>query len=123
MVGHRLATIPGQTAVSQNGQPYKLRVLKEHQIIDGCCEPGDFVHFRIPLRGALARFITPTCKNVFNKFSVRFFIRVVFYLMPIPRDSSQVPDTDEAQEGALQEAEEPEEEEINSNYIEVVFWR
>lgn len=82
MVGDRLATIPGQTAVSQSGQPYKLRVLKEHQIMDGCCEKGDSIDFRIPLRGAHSKFLTPTVKNVFNKFSVRFFLRVVVKITP-----------------------------------------
>lgn len=85
MVGDRLASMNGVPAASQSGQPYKLRVLREHQIIDGCCSEGDFVNFRIPLRGAHARYMTPTVKNVYNKFSVRFFVRLVIYITPKPR--------------------------------------
>ena len=54
-----------------------MRVLKEYEIVDGCCEEGDIVDFRIPLRGACCKYVTPSVKNVFNKFSVRFFVRIV----------------------------------------------
>ena len=122
MVGDRLATIPGQTAVSQSGQPYKLRVLKEHQIMDGCCDKGDSVDFRIPLRGAHSKFLTPTVKNVFNKFSVRFFLRVVVKITPAPKAREEsVPSDDEQEEPvALEEADD---EEIDSNFIVLVLWR
>ena len=57
--------------------PYKLRVLKSYEIIDGCCEANDLIRFRLPLRGAASQMITPTLLNAFKKFSVRFFIRAV----------------------------------------------
>ena len=48
--------------------------------MDGCCEKGDFIDFRLPLRGACSQYLTPTVKNVFNKFTVRFYIRIVIKL-------------------------------------------
>ena len=33
-------------------QPYTLRVIKDYQIMDGCCDEGDTIDFRLPLRGA-----------------------------------------------------------------------
>ena len=60
------------------GQPYRIRVLKDYQIMDGCCDEGDTIDFRMSLRGACAQYLCPTVKNIYNKFSVRFFIRVVF---------------------------------------------
>ena len=40
-------------------------------------DKNDVVDFRLPLRGAGAPFLTPTARNVFNRFSTRFFLRVV----------------------------------------------
>ena len=48
--------------------------------MDGCCDEGDTIDFRIPLRGASCKFLCPTVKNVYNKFSVRFFVRFVFFV-------------------------------------------
>lgn len=73
----------GQPFVDQMNsgvQPYKLRVIKDFQIMDGCCDEGDTIDFRIPLRGASCRFLCPTVKNVYNKYSVRFFIRFVLFI-------------------------------------------
>lgn len=84
-----------------------MRVLKEHQILDGCPELGYSVEYRIPLRGLHMKYLTPTAKNVFNKFSVRFFLRFVVRL------NSETIETTECCEP----------EEIDSNFIEVVFWR
>jgi len=99
-------------------------VLKEHQIIDGCCSEGDFVNFRVPLRGVHARYLTPTAKNVFNKFSVRFFVRLSIHITPKPR--AQKPRHDSDSENGEEKSEETEKEEdeiINSNFLEVVLWR
>lgn len=62
------------------GQPYRIRILKDYQIMDGCCDEGDTIDFRVALRGACSQYLCPTVKNIYNKFSVRFFIRVVFYV-------------------------------------------
>jgi len=73
----------GQDFVDQMNsgvQPYKCRVVKDFQIMDGCCDEGDTIDFRLPLRGASGRFLGPTVKNVYNKFSVRFFIRLIFFV-------------------------------------------
>ena len=48
--------------------------------MDGCCDEGDTIDFRLPLRGACSRYLAPTVKNVYNKFSVRFFIRFIFFV-------------------------------------------
>ena len=73
----------GQAFIDQmNGgaQPYKLRVIKDFQVMDGCCDEGDTIDFRLPLRGASCQYLCPTIKNVYNKFSVRFFIRFVLFV-------------------------------------------
>lgn len=73
----------GQAFVDQmnsGAQPYKCRVVKDFQIMDGCCDEGDTIDFRLPLRGACCRYLGPTVKNVYNKFSVRYFIRLVFFV-------------------------------------------
>jgi hypothetical protein len=43
-----------------------------HQILDGCIEQGEELAFKVPIRGSPA--LSPTLKNVFNKFSVKFFV-------------------------------------------------
>ena len=48
--------------------------------MDGCCDEGDTIDFRLPLRGDNCKYICPTVKNVYNKFSVRFFLRFVFFV-------------------------------------------
>ena len=48
--------------------------------MDGCCDEGDVIDFRLPLRGASCRYLCPTVKNVYNKYSVRFFIRFVIFV-------------------------------------------
>ena len=48
--------------------------------MDGCCDEGDTIDFRLPLRGVCSRYLAPTVKNVYNKFSVRFFIRFIFFV-------------------------------------------
>ena len=32
----------------------------------------------MPLKGACGQYLSPTVRNVYNKFSVRFFLRLVF---------------------------------------------
>jgi vacuolar protein sorting-associated protein 26 len=52
--------------------------MKRIEIIDGCPEKDDNIEFRIPLKGVLN--ISPTLKNVFNKFSVKYFLKLVVAL-------------------------------------------
>ena len=51
------------------------RTLKRIEVIDGCPSKEDRINFRIPLKGI--KNISPTLKNVFNKFSVRYYLKVV----------------------------------------------
>ena len=53
--------------------------------MDGCCEQGDTVDFRLPLRAACSKYLTPTVKNVYNKFSLRFFVRIVIHTSALYR--------------------------------------
>ena len=117
-------------------QLYKLRVLKDYQIIDGCCEEGDIIDYRLPLRGASGQYLTPTAKNVYNKFSVRFFIRVVMsvannYLIKVEKKKRQKKsDEDQSSEEIEDDADDLEmlqriedESDVESNMIEINFWR
>lgn len=64
--------------------PYKLRVLRSYQVLDGCCEQCDLMKFRLPLRGACSQLLTPTLINAMNKFSVRWFLRICINMAPLP---------------------------------------
>ena len=98
-----------------------MRVLKDHQMLDGCCEVGDQIDFRIPLKGLHTKYLTPTARNVFNKFSVRWFIRFVIKIAPEAKaDETKKPDDSESEE---KEEQPPEDVEIDSNFIEIVLWR
>lgn len=57
--------------------PYELRTLIRYEIADGCPQQDDKIAFTIPIKGI--EHITPTLKNVFNKFSVRYFIKLGIY--------------------------------------------
>lgn len=46
-----------------------------HQILDGCIEQGEQLNFKVPIRGTSA--LSPTLKNVFNKFSVKYLAQFV----------------------------------------------
>lgn len=92
--------IQGSTKVSASElgtQPYRLRVLKQHEVVDGC-SVGDLVGYRIPLRGACKPYLCPTVTNVFNKFSVRFFVRVVVVTERIERHVVEGEDEDVIEE-------------------------
>ena len=109
--------------------------------MDGCCDEGDTVDFRLPLRGACARYLTPSVKNVYNKFSVRFFLRFVFFVKVRYRVKAKKAKASN-NDGASSE-EEPareqlsgdsdggfenidaysEQQEVSSNFIEIQFWR
>ena len=73
---------------------------------DGCCA-DEVIDFRIPLRGACRPYLCPTVTNVFNKFSVRFFLRAVIVTEQVVRKTveEEVTETVEATEveGALHE--------------------
>jgi len=90
--------------------------------MDGCCEVNDSINFRIPLRGLHMKYLTPTVKNVFNKFSVKFFLRIVVRIKPMPK---VIVEQDGEYENLSHEDEKKEEqdEEIDSNFIEIVLWR
>lgn len=56
-----------------------MKTLIRYEIADGCPLSDDKISFAIPLKSnALIddHHITPTLKNVYNKFSVRYFIRL-----------------------------------------------
>jgi hypothetical protein len=54
--------------------PFEIRSLVKYEIADGCPVIDDKIPFTIPLKGM--DNITPTLKNVINKFSVRYFIKL-----------------------------------------------
>ena len=49
--------------------------MRRYEIIDGCPIAREAIPFRFPLRGIPD--LTPTLKNVMNKFSVRYYIKCV----------------------------------------------
>ena len=130
--------------MQNNVQLYKLRILKDYQIVDGCCEQDDTVDFRLPLRGANGNYLTPTAKNVYNKFSVRFFVRIVMsvannYLIKVEKKKRQKKkkgndgedDEDQTSEEEIEDDADDlemlqrieDESDVESNMIEVQFWR
>lgn len=131
----------GQAFVDQmNGgaQPYKCRVIKDFQVMDGCCDEGDTIDFRLPLRGACCRYLGPTVKNVYNKFSVRYFIRFVFFVKvrfrvadKASKDSNNDGESSEENEREAIEGDSDfeniesyaEQTEVTSNFLEISFWR
>jgi hypothetical protein len=115
-----------------------MRVIKDFQVMDGCCAEGDTIDFRLPLRGACCRYLTPTVKNIYNKFSVRFFIRIVFFVKVRFRIAK--PKRESNNDGASSEEEDErealegdsdfetiesytEQSEVSSNFLEVNLWR
>ena len=54
---------------------YQLRTMKKYEVIDGCPTSSDIIPFRFPLRGIVN--LSPTLKNVMNKFSVRYYIKCI----------------------------------------------
>ena len=49
-----------------------MRTLIRYEIADGCPLNDDKLSFTLPLKGI--EFATPTLKNVFNKFSVKYYL-------------------------------------------------
>ena len=106
--------------------------------MDGCCDEGDTIDFRMALRGACSHYLCPTVKNIYNKFSVRFFVRVVFdikvrYRIAQKRESSNndgasSEDFDEVEavegnsDGEANDAY-SEKTQVCSNFLEVELWR
>ena len=56
-----------------------MRILKDFEMCDGL-SLNEKVKFRFPLRGLSSNYLSPTKLNVFNKFSVRYFVRVKIML-------------------------------------------
>ena len=120
-------------------QPYKLRCVRDFQIMDGCCDEGDTIDFRMPLRGAATQYLCPTAKNVQNKFTVKFFIRLSFFVrirfrMAEKRHKESNNDGASSEEENQREAIEgddefenieaySEQQEVTSNFLEVQLWR
>ena len=104
-------------------------MLKDFQVIDGCCEMGETIDFRLPLRGAASKLLTPTVKNVQNKFSVRFFVRIVLQTTALYRVQTDKKQRDEEEEeddkdDSFEHLSEHEEDlDMESNLVEVVLWR
>ena len=91
-------------------------MLKQHEVVDGC-SVGDLVDFRIPLRGACRPYLCPTVTNVFNKFSVRFFVRVVVVTERVERHFVEGDEDEDVMEERLVE------EELVGALHELVMWR
>ena len=104
-----------------------MRIIKDYQIVDGCQEEGDVVDFRLPLRAASSQYISPTVKNVCNKFSMRYFLRIVLKTDALFRvgveKSKREQDSEEKEESFENMEEKVEELDVESNFIEVVLWR
>lgn len=80
--------------------------------------------FRLPLRGACSPYLTPTAKNVFNKFSVRYFVRLVLETFEVTRRVAKSRGDDDDDEDSTEELEESEvDSAIESNFHEVIFLR
>ena len=77
--------------------------MRRFELIDGCPIAREMVPFRFPLRGIPD--LTPTLKNVMNKFSVRYYIKCVL---------TEVKLEDEGVVG---------EQELNSSSYEITLWR
>ena len=121
----------------QNGvQLYKLRILKNYQIVDGCIEQDDTIDFRIPLRAACGQYLTPTAKNVYNKFSVRFFVKVVMsvannYLIKVEKKKRQQKDDEDQSSEEIEDNDDDiemlqrieDENDIESNMVELQLLR
>ena len=69
-----------------------MRVLTEYEVSDGFMV-SEKVKFRIPLRGLCTPYLSPTFVNVFNKFTVRYYARLVLKVW------KQQIDTDSVNEG------------------------
>ena len=69
-------------------------------MLDECSEKGDIIDFRLPLRGA--PFLTRTAKNVFNKFSVRFFVKIVLETQQISRTMTEDGMQEEMQDATIE---------------------
>ena len=109
--------------------------------MDGCCDEGDTVEFRMPLRGGPSQLLCPSVKNVYNKFSVRFFLRLVFFVKvryvmgqstKADKDEDAPDDGHSSEEEQRQDLEDDdfqpiesysEESEVTSNFIEIKLWR
>jgi hypothetical protein len=85
-------------------------VLKSYEVIDGCPQSEDIIPFRLPLRGV--KYLTPTLKNVMNKFSVRYYLKCILTeFKPV------------SVEGTHNNAGEVEEQEVKSSSYEIHLWR
>jgi len=62
--------------------------VKKVEIIDGCPSREDTIPFRIPLKGI--KHVSPTLKNVFNKFSVKYFIKFLIAIREEEENKSEM---------------------------------
>ena len=106
--------------------------------MDGCCDEGDTIDFRMALRGACSHYLCPTVKNIYNKFSVRFFVRIVFHIKVRKRvlkkressnndgasseDEQETETIDNYSDGEANDAY-SEQTQVCSNFLEVQLWR
>jgi hypothetical protein len=79
--------------------------MKEYEVCDGFCL-NDKVKFRIPLRGMAPQKMSPTKINVFNKFSVRYFVRVKVLLRRPVVDAAELAAKEQEEDEAQMEYEE-----------------
>jgi hypothetical protein len=81
-------------------------------VVDGSCA-DEVIDFRIPLRGMCRPHICPSVTNVFNKFSVRFFVRAVVVTEQVIRKLDQSEEVTEELEVT----------ELEGGLHELVLWR
>lgn len=74
-------------------------MLAEHELCDGCVL-GERIRFRIPLRGLASPYLSPTKINVFNKFSVKYFVQVKIILSRPVHDAALDREEDDQDSGA-----------------------
>ena len=92
----------------------------------------------MPLRGASAKLMAPSTKNVYNKFSVRYFLRVIFTVATKINKRKQKKKRGDDEDSSQEEQSEAEESEnsdwevlerqeaattIESNFLEIVLTR
>ncbi|CDW84778.1 vacuolar protein sorting-associated protein 26-like [Stylonychia lemnae] len=62
--------------IGENGQKlYDIRTILNYEVVDGCASNKEVIPFSIPL--SEIEELTPTLKNVNNKFSVKYYIKCV----------------------------------------------
>jgi len=91
-------------------QPFETRTIKSFEVVDNCPSKDDSVSFRLPLRGIPN--LAPTLKNVLNKFSVRYYLKLVI-----------TEEKEEEEENTAMQTNDLLESEVSSSLYELNLWR